>query len=525
MDQNALKFIEHRQAVLRDAYNAYKLQFRPSLSSGTTKKWAWDHWSDDDVDRIIAETLKDEVNQRGGRSVKDLPESFREGVGVWIRDFLDDTGSMFRIYRKSGFDVDKALPALRELLKFRIEHRKELLWSPIPHEDTFISSELVKNTTWRPSSNYSRRASTSAQSPRASPVPDYDIPLKSNSSHQNGLVLTKSSSVADSLLQLYPHSSRDPNRRPIIVVSVRLLDAAAAAAGSQDNGSTAAAVSPTPITQALAAFERLRCYLAESFSNDKGEIDPLQFILIIDLAGGRVSSAAWDMVKWLVRDATDQFHGMCSAVFVVNYSWEFGAIWSFIKHVLPASAKARVIFPALKELSDYLGTDALPPSLGGSSIYTLPYYQAPFNATIETRLTPPRHLDLSIEQATRAPPSTSAQPVRAHRVSLKHLHSTSHENPYYGYPATVEEGIDCYGRPVRVQRSKRRKRDLIRTLLWLLLLRFRERTALLLWYFKNLSRRMTSNKRGSLFVLVAIALLVALLLPAGRRRLLWHLTN
>ena len=83
------------------------------------------------------------------------------------------------------------------------------------------------------------------------------------------------------------------------------------------------------------------------------------------------------MVKWLVRDGADQFHGMCSAVFVVNYSWEFGAIWSFIKyvfrlsygvsysmhvrHILPASAKARVIFPGVEELVEYLGKEALPP--------------------------------------------------------------------------------------------------------------------------------------------------------------------
>jgi len=82
-------------------------------------------------------------------------------------------------------------------------------------------------------------------------------------------------------------------------------------------------------------------------------------------------------VKWLVRDGADQFHGMCSAVFVVNYSWEFGAIWSFIKYVvrfwlgkvhsidyrrvLPAPAKARVTFPRPEELLEYLGEDTLPP--------------------------------------------------------------------------------------------------------------------------------------------------------------------
>lgn len=85
----------------------------------------------------------------------------------------------------------------------------------------------------------------------------------------------------------------------------------------------------------------------------------------------------WEMAAWLVREAADQFYGMCSAVFVVNYSWEFGALWSFVKyvsisggngyskeffrHVLPASARARVLFPSLDELVGHLGADSLPP--------------------------------------------------------------------------------------------------------------------------------------------------------------------
>lgn len=82
------------------------------------------------------------------------------------------------------------------------------------------------------------------------------------------------------------------------------------------------------------------------------------------------------MARWLVQEAADQFHGMCSAVFVVNYSWEFGALWSFVKyvslhflvlfayevirHVLPSSARARVMFPTQEDLGSYLGKDALP---------------------------------------------------------------------------------------------------------------------------------------------------------------------
>lgn len=198
---------------------------------------------------------------------------------------------MFRLYRKSGFDTIKALTALQDTLKFRIEHRRELLWSPIQYDTTTSSPGTIKAVVQKTSLSSLRRDSTSsrtsAQSPRASPAPGWD--LGDNIQSQNRVLkedANPQSGVEESLLQLYPPSTNDPNKRPLIVVSLKYLEQETNSKVTQGNASTLSSASPT--VQALAAFERLRCYLAESSS--KEERPPLQFILIINLSGGRVST-------------------------------------------------------------------------------------------------------------------------------------------------------------------------------------------------------------------------------------------
>lgn len=105
--------------------------------------------------------------------------------------------------------------------------------------------------------------------------------------------------------------------------------------------------------------------------------------------------------------------------------------------------------------------------------------------------------------------SISIRPSGPRRISLRYLHSTSHENSYYGYPATIEEGVDTQGRPVRVQHSRRRKRDLIRTLLWLLLLRLQARVTTFLWRLRNLTGKLLPTRRNFLVILAVMAVLVS----------------
>jgi hypothetical protein len=192
---------------------------------------------------------------------------------------------MFRLYRKSEFDLQKALPTLKQTLAFRIKYRDELTWSPIVPMVSQSSSSAIRNRT------ISTASRTSAQSPRSSPdIPS--LPNENNTNHggHNSMDVSQMMEM-DSLIQLYPPSSKDLNNRPLIVASIRYLDFHA------DSSSSRAV--PAPKTQALAAFERLRRYLARKAENTDSGIIPLQFILIIDLAGGRVSSTvrAFDMTS------------------------------------------------------------------------------------------------------------------------------------------------------------------------------------------------------------------------------------
>ncbi|PVF99840.1 hypothetical protein CPB86DRAFT_806111 [Serendipita vermifera] len=510
MDQTALRFIDQRQAVLRDAYENYLDRFEspledspPSLSRVSqwsvpgvdnpvlSNRYAWNRWSEQDLDDVIARCMANSKVKRKERFHRRLGNTeFRHRLKVWVREFLEDKGSMFRLYRKSGFDTEKALIALREVITFRIGHFSELTWLP----ESFINPPKFEAPHPRDEGPVNKRRSssrTSAQSPVPTPSPEgehSDVTGTSNVQVVDTIVHATGFNTTTTLLQLYPCSSKDPNRRPIAVVSLKYLqeEEEPSRSGGRDDKPI-----PLAIKQATAVFERLRIYLhhdaKESHGQGSDRRDALQFILVIDLAEGRVTTTAWNMVKWLVRDATDQFHGMCSAVFVVNYSWEFGAIWSFIKHILPASAKARVLFPTTNELVNYLGPDILPPSLSGLCYSPLPYYISVFDTYSPNKNTPglrPTSPDVSnITDKENTQLINSAGGLKAsaeksrisRRASLRALHSTSYENPYYGYPVLQEEGVTTGHKSIKLQHSRKRKRDLLRTLSWLLLMTWRNR--------------------------------------------------
>jgi hypothetical protein len=111
MDQNALKFIKDRQAVLRDAYNSYKLRFsspNPSLASGhrhsngstnspeRKRIRAWGRWDDNDVNEFITECLQKEGNLGGKPAAPEPNIALRDGIRGWINEFLSDTGEQYR---------------------------------------------------------------------------------------------------------------------------------------------------------------------------------------------------------------------------------------------------------------------------------------------------------------------------------------------------------------------------------------------------------------------------------------------
>ncbi|KAG8817572.1 hypothetical protein FRC17_011172 [Serendipita sp. 399] len=318
MDRDALKVVEDRQIAIRQAYEAYRHEFHDSaeesrahphstgdsshskrptpLKSTNQPSWISNSLKKDDIRELVERYLEsdEEYSQLRSNSSR---SKLKEQLIAWLVDFTTDTGSMFRLYRKSGFDVERATERLQTTFELRMHHRDELMWS------------------------------STLQPLEASLGPPMVAPAGGGHS-------TKQQDSVE-LFQLYGPSQKDIHRRPIIVVSSRYLDTA---------NTPLLGGASSPKSQAFRAFERLRIYLASRAealrSNSSNEIEALQCVLIIDLAGARVSSTAWDMIQWLRRDAVDLFPGLCSAVFVVNYSREFGAIWIACKQILPASAKS-----------------------------------------------------------------------------------------------------------------------------------------------------------------------------------------
>lgn len=163
-------------------------------------------------------------------------------------------------------------------------------------------------------------------------------------------------------------------------------------------------------------------------------------------------------------------------------------------------------------------------ALGGSCTSTLPYYPSPITVLDPLPLTA---LEMPLLSSTRSPTPNGATPLGIHtprkplhtrRTYLRYLHSTSHENPYYGYPATIEEGVDSHGRPIRIQHSRRRKRDLVRTLMWLLLLRCRARIASLPKQLKYLAWRLVHGRWSTLVILIVVTVSVSLTCTRELRR-------
>ncbi|KAG8818663.1 hypothetical protein FRC17_010754 [Serendipita sp. 399] len=364
MDRDALKVVEDRQIALRQAYEAYRHEFhdsaeenrahphptgdsshseRPtSLESTNQPSWISNSLKRDDIRDLVEGYLESDEEYSRLRS-NSSRFKLKEQLVAWLVDFTTDTGSMFRLYRKSGFDVERATERLQTTLELRMHHRDELMWKSM------------------------------LQPLEASLGPPMVAPAGGHSTKEQDSV---------ELFQLYGPSQKDIHRRPIIVVSSRYLGTA--------NTLSLGGVS-SPRVQALRAFERLRIHLASTMevlrSNNSNEIEALQCVLIIDLAGARVSSTSWDMIQWLRRDAIDLFPGLCSAVFVVNYSREFGAIWIACKQILPASAKSRILFPTKEELLHLFGSDQLPTSLGGTCTTPLLFTSHKATASLLTAAT------------------------------------------------------------------------------------------------------------------------------------------
>ncbi|KAF9001799.1 hypothetical protein BDZ89DRAFT_1081573 [Hymenopellis radicata] len=240
------------------------------------------------------------------------------------------------------------------------------------------------------------------------------------------------------------------------------------------------------------AFEQLRCHLNDVNHNGTERTDrpALQYVVLLDLQGLSMRAISFDLVSWILTDVIPRFPGMLSAVFMLNFTWAHSAVWNTIKRLLPASALSRVFFPDRNELVNYFTPAALPQDYGGSLEPLLnlndPLQSVPSVSVVHQQ--PPRILPS---------PALSVPDILSTSISLS---PTSALNPFYGYPVAI------LGTSASLHHGRRRKRDLARTLLQLLWLRWRGRITTCIWlcllaFAARLTRRWVLQSRDGREVL------------------------
>lgn len=240
----------------------------------------------------------------------------------------------------------------------------------------------------------------------------------------------------------------------------------------------------------------------------------------------------FDLIPWLGQTISPNYPGIIGPSYIVNHSWLYNGIWEMAKYVhatmdplsgciliivcrrmLPQRAIDRIFFPAQPELHEHIPPDSLPESsfylppldcsiltvrtttdFGGSLPPHSPTHD-PFlhryytcfalsgsRTTSMTSMTslPESSLLLTPQSssptvATTVPDSNEKiepQPIspQASRSTRLPVSARSIINPYYGYPVVYDNAHGPNHVP-HLAAGRRRKRDLAKTLLMLLLQR------------------------------------------------------
>ncbi|KAF9564738.1 CRAL/TRIO domain-containing protein [Agrocybe pediades] len=270
-------------------------------------------------------------------------------------------------------------------------------------------------------------------------------------------------------LHCLPSDIRDPFGRPILVLEVTPVD--------QPVDSQKRAI--------IRAFEQLRLHLRSLYDSSEDDArPPLQYVVLLDLAQLSLQSINIDLFTWSIREVIPRYSGMIAAVFMLNYSWTHSGLWSVFKRLLPETALSRVFFPSNKELVEYFSPAALPQDYGGNlpSLALLEDPVRPLPPPVrETPDSSPIEPAENSATATLNPPSSS----------ISWLSPTSLLNPFFGYPVVPASRRG----PPSFQHGRRRKRDLLRTLMTLFWMRWRKHITLgLLLTFVLVALRLTLRK-------------------------------
>ncbi|CCL99661.1 uncharacterized protein FIBRA_01681 [Fibroporia radiculosa] len=300
-------------------------------------------------------------------------------------------------------------------------------------------------------------------------------------------VLPQSAIRSPSFIRCLPVNARDPSgQRP--VVFLRLSGISEISVDSRDI--------------LVGCMELLRLHLQRLNSLCDVEQIParqpiLQYIAIVDMEGVSYKNLGQiDLIRWFIHEVIPKFPGMLAAgtskflrlpdapeftaiqVVILNYSWAQSSMWSIVKRVnvvtvsvlaaddvtisrrmLPSSVLSRVLFPSRAGLLEYFPPEALPSDWGGL---------LPSIAELDDPLRRPSSPHLHNQEsgstsATESHPSVCLKPDSPLAPVIRPSQSaTAAWNPFYGYPVSHASSVPT------LLHGRRRKRDLLRTLVRLL---------------------------------------------------------
>lgn len=186
------------------------------------------------------------------------------------------------------------------------------------------------------------------------------------------------------------------------------------------------------------------------------QIDPvpvLQYVALLDISGMSLNGVQMiELLNWFVHELLPRFPGLLATVFVLNYSWAHAGLWNLAKRLLPSTALQKIFFPSDVELQRMLTAESLPEEWGGR----LPSINSIDNQ-LRCYVAP-----ASPRQIARAPPSVDYDPTLLPAPLPPHTvpSRTSLSNPFFGYPVIYDPSSS-----LSLRHGRRRKRDLVYTLL------------------------------------------------------------
>ncbi|KAG8900380.1 hypothetical protein FRB99_006103 [Tulasnella sp. 403] len=419
-----------------------------------------------------------------------------EEVEDWLEDWLNDLGQIFRLYKKHEFNTQNTLNALHDGLLWR---SLNLLNIPPPSD---VPSTFVRFIP-HPLLSLSPKFSPSSSALALDAASNHTPPHKAND-----------------FLAIQHASSSLITTPPILYLGLAELTRFA-----KDTSMTTEEKVEDLRGVLVHTYELARMYLRDldgilqqayedGVGMGKGKAKQVvpeameermritQFVLMVDVRGaGMVPSFGSEMASWVLNDLAPNYPGLCSAVYVVNYSWTYNALWQVIKRVLPEKVLSRISFPSNAELLKHFPPESLLKEYGGL-IPRLPveydevqvrYYPGSQSAsqdgsTASSSTIVPQDLsqDLlhpsdSVSVTPTPPPAPTQVPSPPATPSPTHVPAHHPSNPFFGYPTVIRHRRlpdGTFHSVPSLLHGRPRKRDFIKTLAYLYYLKFKRRVEL-----------------------------------------------